>query len=57
MVKIGIIGTGLIARYHAETIKECMADCQIWAICDIDEKKMKKYAEDMELGSVRQYTS
>ena len=57
MVKIGIIGTGLIARYHAEAIKECMADCQIWAICDIDEKKMKKYAEDMELGSVRQYTS
>lgn len=57
MVKIGIIGTGLIARYHAEAIKNCMADCRIWAICDIDEKKMKKYAEDMELGNVQQYTS
>lgn len=56
MVKIGIIGTGLIARYHAEAIRTCASDCKIFAICDVDEEKMKKYAEDMEISDAAQYT-
>lgn len=56
MVKIGIIGTGLIARYHAEAIKMCAPECGVFAICDVDEEKMKKYAEDMELLDAAQYT-
>lgn len=56
MVKIGIIGTGLIARYHAEAIKLCGRACEITALCDIDEAKMKKYAEDMKLGGAKMYT-
>lgn len=56
MVKVGIIGTGLIARYHAEAIKACAPDCGIFAICDTDEEKMKKYAVDMEIPDAAQYT-
>lgn len=57
MVRIGIVGTGLIARYHAQAIMECGADCRIAAICDVNEKKMDEYAEFFELNSVKKYTN
>ena len=56
MVKIGIIGTGLIACYHATQIKNCGADCKITAVCDIDEEKMNRFVSDLELGDVKKYT-
>lgn len=55
-IRIGMIGTGLIAHYHAQAIKTNAAQCEIAAICDIDPAKMQAYAEDMELGDVAQYT-
>ena len=56
MLNIGMIGTGLIARYHAQAVKICGMPCRITAICDIDEGKMEQYAADMELGDVQKYT-
>lgn len=56
MVKIGIIGTGLIARYHARAVRDCGCLCKITAVCDTDEVKMKKYAADMKLFDVQMYT-
>lgn len=56
MVRIGIIGTGLIAQYHGRAIKESQADCEITAICDIDAAKMDGYASLLKLGNVKKYT-
>lgn len=46
MIKIGIIGTGLIAAYHAKSILNCKDRCIITAICDIEPSKMKSFGEN-----------
>ncbi len=50
-LRIGIVGTGLIARYHATAIHACNDSCEITAICDLDPEKMDKYAIDMNLNA------
>lgn len=48
-IRIGIIGTGLIARYHARSIAACGKDCAITAVCDLDAAKMDAYVQDFSL--------
>ncbi len=54
-VRIGIIGTGLIARYHADAIKGCGKDGCVTALCDLEEAKMKAFATDMEYPDAKQF--
>ncbi len=55
-IRIGMIGTGLIARYHAQAIGANSDRCEIAAICDTDPEKMEAYAKDLELGEIARYT-
>lgn len=55
-VKIGIIGTGLIARYHMQALMGCQEEYEITALCDIDKDKMEKYALDFGLKEAVQFT-
>lgn len=50
-VRIGIIGTGLIARAHANAIQTCFRDCEITALCDLIPEKMEQYAADFKLSA------
>ena len=50
-VRIGIIGTGLIARAHANAIQTCFRDCEITALCDLIPEMMEQYAADFKLSA------
>lgn len=54
-LRIGIIGTGLIARYHGSAINSCGITCEIAALCDIKPEKMKAFADDFNLGDIAMY--
>jgi len=54
-IKIGIIGTGLIAKYHASAVKGCGKDVHVTALCDLDAAKMKAFAADMEFTDAKQF--
>jgi len=42
-IRIGIIGTGNISHCHVDGYN-VLGDVEIYAVCDIDEKKVKEYA-------------
>jgi Predicted dehydrogenases and related proteins len=44
-LKIGIIGTGGISHCHMSGYKRLTNKVDVTAVCDIDEEKVKKYAE------------
>lgn len=55
MVRVGIIGTGLIAMSHAASILQCGADCKITALCNHTQEKMDRFADMFNLKDVRKY--
>ncbi len=44
-LRIAIIGTGGISNCHMAGYKKYADKCEVVAVCDIDEEKVKKYAE------------
>ncbi|MFA5340986.1 MAG: Gfo/Idh/MocA family oxidoreductase [Clostridia bacterium] len=44
-IRVGIIGTGNISTYHMAGYKKLSDKCEVVAVCDIDEEKVKNYAE------------
>ena len=46
MLKIAIVGTGIIGASHINAIK-MLDDCQLVALCDINEEKVKALAEEL----------
>jgi len=44
-IKVGIIGTGNISNCHIGGYKALSELCEVVACCDIDEEKVKKYAQ------------
>ncbi len=44
-VKVGIIGTGGISHAHMNGYKAIPDRVEMTAVCDIDEEKVKAYAE------------
>lgn len=44
MLKIAIVGTGIIANNHIQALSH-LSDCELVAVCDINEEKAKKYSE------------
>ncbi|MDD4163988.1 MAG: Gfo/Idh/MocA family oxidoreductase [Eubacteriales bacterium] len=53
-IKVGIIGTGNISGCHIEGYKALPDLCEVSAVCDIDEDKVKAYAARH--GVARYYT-
>ena len=53
-IKVGIIGCGNISNFHTGGYKALPDACEIVAVCDIDEQKVKAYAE--KYGVARWYT-
>lgn len=53
-IKVGIIGCGNISGYHMAGYKALSDICEVVAVCDIDEQKVKDYAERH--GAARWYT-
>ncbi len=55
--RVGIIGSGNIAIYwaHVPSYKE-VEECEITAICDIDEEKLKKVGEELNIPENRRFT-
>lgn len=45
MLKIAVVGTGIIGISHIEAIKQ-LPDCKLCALCDLDESKVKPLAEE-----------
>ncbi len=46
-LRIGIIGTGSIGKFHIDAYRRAAADeAEVVAVCDIDEAKAKRFAED-----------
>lgn len=54
-VRVGIVGTGIIARAHMEGIMLCGLS-ELTAICDIDEKQMDSFERQMNILNVIRYT-
>ena len=48
-IRVGFIGTGGIARFHADILSE-MEDVEIVAGCDIDRQSLSKFAETYEVA-------
>ena len=44
MIRVGIVGTGGMARYHAEAFNS-FKNCRVVAGCDVNEERLKKFAE------------
>ncbi len=44
MINIGIIGTGMIGLEHIKAI-ECLKNCRLSAVCDINEASAKEFSE------------
>lgn len=56
-VRVGIIGTGNIAMYWAHVPSyKTVENCEITAICDIDEAKLRKSGEELGIPVERQFT-
>ncbi len=53
-IKVGIIGTGGISHFHMNGYKSVPDLCEVTAVCDIDENKVKAYAA--QYGVLRYYT-
>lgn len=53
-IKVGIIGTGGISHFHMNGYKALPELCEVVAVCDIDENKLKAYAA--QYGVERCYT-
>jgi len=53
-IKVGIIGTGGISHFHMNGYKSVPNLCEVTAVCDIDQAKVKAYAE--QYGVERYYT-
>ena len=53
-IKIGIVGTGNIARHHIKSYL-CNPNTEVYAFCDIDEGRLKEAGE--EFGITRLYTN
>ena len=56
MLRVGIIGTGLIAHSHAQGVKDNSASAKITAVCDINPKQIEKFLADTGLTDVKTYT-
>lgn len=54
-IRVGIVGTGIIARAHAEGIAVCELS-ELTAICDIDECQMDYFEKEMRIQHVKRYT-
>lgn len=50
MIKVGVIGTGVMGAGHARFIKEHVSDATVVALSDIDPKKITDLSA--ELGTV-----
>lgn len=48
-IKVGIIGTGGISHSHMNGYKALSDRVEVVAVCDIDEEKVKKYAEKFDV--------
>jgi len=48
MIKIAVVGTGIIGMSHLRAIKESQ-DCVLCALCDVNEAKVKKLAEEYQV--------
>ena len=45
--RIGIIGTGAIGKFHLDAYRRAASDvAEVVAVCDIDEPKAKRFAEE-----------
>jgi len=54
MLKIAIVGTGIIAKNHTAAIKE-LENVTLSAVCDINEEKAKAYSEEWGVPYVLDY--
>lgn len=54
MLKVGCIGCGQLGREHARRLQNKISDCEVVAICDVNEEAAKALAE--ELGVKKVYT-
>src|SRR5262249_23053613 len=45
MIKVGIIGTGIVAREHAAAIKMAPADVSLCAAADLDPQRLNQVAD------------
>jgi len=57
VLKVGIIGAGVMGRGHAEFIKDFIANAQIIAVSDVDVERAQALALDIDLaGTVTAYS-
>lgn len=54
-IRVGIVGTGIIAKAHAEGIAACELS-ELTAICDIDERQMDCFEKEMCIQHMKRYT-
>ena len=54
MIKIGIVGTGGMAHYHASTFKN-IEGISIISACDVDKNRVTKFADKFDIKE--RYTS
>ncbi len=47
MLKLAIVGTGIIVKNHINAIKAIGGDIQITAVCDINEEKAKEWSTEL----------
>ncbi len=56
MIKVGIIGCGAIALKHAKILKESFVqDMSLVSVCDNNNKRAKKFAEEFEVSSYNNF--
>lgn len=51
-LKIGLIGTGSIAKLHGNAYKKFPEKVKLTAVCDINEKNVKEFASAFKIGEV-----
>ena len=54
MLKIAIVGTGIIVKYHIAAIEK-LSDLELVAVCDVNEEKAKLYSEKCGVPYVLDY--
>ncbi len=55
-VRIGVVGTGLIAYSHGTAIKQNGALCEVTALCDIVEGKAEGFRDKMDFDGAQVFT-
>lgn len=55
-VRVAVIGAGHLGRFHAQKFA-AIADCNLIAVCDLDEAKVKALAEEVKTQPVTDYKS